>query len=416
MKKISLIFALFTLVSMLMFSGCEKKAPELSVIQVTLSTSATFNGVTLANIPVEITNTVDNTKSVALTNTLGVAKFENIAPSTYNISASVVLTPEQAFNYTGFNKSVTLNASASNISVLPLQTGLQALVLDGKAGGDLVIKEVYSLGAANDSYAIMFKDQFIEIFNNSDEVQYLDKLYIAYLASQRAGQNANDVVLGLPLTEVVYASKILQFPGTGTQYPLQPGMGAVVAMNAVNYLAQKPLALTVDNSKAQFDTYAITWLQSLGRTGSTYFDVDNPDVPTMNNIFLFVQTGGWFNMDDYASIALVRLAAIPTETIKDPTVTTAQLYYTKIPISGIIDGVDILAKSSSAAFKRLPAGIDAGFAYAQANGSSNYTGKSLRRKIAKTLSNGRNVLLDTNNSTNDLEVVAPATPHCYDKK
>src|SRR3989339_544993 len=413
MRKFNFTFALIALGSLLAFSACEKQAPELSIIQVTLKASAAFNGATLSNIPVEITNTVDNTKKVVLTNPAGVAKFEDIAPSTYNISSSLELSPEIAFNYTGFNKTVTINATLSSITVLPLQTSVQTLTLDGKAGGDLVIKEVYSLGAANDGYAIMFKDQFFEIFNNSDETQYLDKLYIAYLSPSKAGQGSTDVPLGLPLTSFVYASKILQFPGTGTQYPLEPGMGAVIAINAINYKELKPLALTVDNSTAQFDTYAITWLQSLGRTGNSFFVVDNPNVPNMNCIYLNIQNNGFFNMDDYASIALVKSGPVFTETIKDPTITTSEVFYMKIPVSEIIDGVDILAKSSSAAFKRLPAVIDSGFTYAQENGSANYTGKSLRRKVAKTLASGRKVLQDSNNSSNDFEVVAPATPRSY---
>lgn len=413
MKKINLSLIITVLATALMISACEKKAPELAVIEVTLATSAAFDGVAVGNIPVEITNTIDNTKQTVLTNSAGVALFEDLAPSTYNISASKELSAEVAFNYTGFNKALTINGNLQNITVLPLQTSKQTLTLDGKAGGDLVIKEVYSLGAANDGYAIMFKDQFFEIFNNSDETQYLDKLYIAYLSPTKAGQGANDVPLGLPLTSFVYASKILQFPGSGTQYPIEPGMGAVVAINAINYKEMKPLALTVDNSTAQFDTYAITWLQSLGRTGNSYFDVDNPNVPNMNCIYLNIQNNGFFNMDDYASIALVKAGPVFTETIKDPTITTSEVFYMKIPVSEIIDGVDILAKSSSASFKRLPATIDSGFAYAQENGSANYTGKSLRRKVAKTLASGRKVLQDSNNSSNDFEVVAPATPHSY---
>ncbi|HCT94188.1 MAG: hypothetical protein A2X19_08970 [Bacteroidetes bacterium GWE2_39_28] len=413
MKKINLRLFITALVAVITISACEKKAPELSVIEVTLATSAAFDGVAIGNIPVEITNTIDNTKKTVLTNQAGVAIFEDIAPSTYNISASKELTAEIAFNYTGFNKAITINANLQNIAVMPLQTIRQTLTLDGKAGGDLVIKEVYSLGAANDGYAIMFKDQFFEIFNNSDETQYLDKLYIAYLSPSKAGQGSTDVPLGLPLTSFVYASKILQFPGTGTQYPLEPGMGAVIAINAINYKELKPLALTVDNSTAQFDTYAITWLQSLGRTGNSFFDVDNPNVPNMNCIYLNIQNNGFFNMDDYASIALVKSGPVFTETIKDPTITTSEVFYMKIPVSEIIDGVDILAKSSSAAFKRLPAVIDSGFTYAQENGSANYTGKSLRRKVAKTLASGRKVLQDSNNSSNDFEVVAPATPRSY---
>lgn len=417
MKKMKLVSTLLFVISLLVFNGCKKEeASILGSMEITVGTSETYTGVNVGNLEVILTNTNDNSVAKATTDASGKAVFLELAPGTYNISSSKLLSPTEAFEFTGLNKELTLNATLSNVTLLPMENKTSTITLDGKAGGSLVIKEVYSVGASNDGYAIMFKDQFIEIFNNSDEVQYLDGLYLAYLAPQRCGSSpAQEPVTTLPIGEYVYASKVLQFPGTGTQYPIQPGQGKVVALNAVNYLESKPLALTVDNSKADFDMYAIDWLQSLGRTGNSFFDLDNPDVPTMKGIYLFVQNGGFFNLDTAPSVALCKLDADPTTTVKEPDL-TAVLYYLKIPSASIIDGIDILDNKAASVYKRLPSSIDAGYYFALENGKSSYTGKSIRRKIAKTLSNGRNVLMDTNNSSTDLEVVAPATPHSYNMK
>jgi len=414
MKKFKLVLALLVSTLLLVVSGCKKEEESiLGSMEITVGVAEAFQGINLANLEVILTNTNDNTTTTATTDATGKVLFPELAPGTYNISSSIKLSASEAFQYTGFNKELTLNAAISNVELLPREKKSASIILNGKAGGSLVIKEVYSVGASNDGYAIMFKDQFFEIFNNSDEVQYLDGLYVAYLAPQRCGATpAQEPVTTLPIGEFVYASKILQFPGTGTQYPIQPGQGKVVALNAVNYLASKPLALTVDNSTADFDTYAIDWLQSLGRTGNPTFDLNNPDVPTMNCIYLFVQKGGFFNMDVAPSLALCRLDATPTATVQDPELTTV-IFYTKIPTASIIDGIDILDNKAASVYKRLPSAIDAGYFFALENGKSSYTGKSIRRKVATTLSNGRKVLMDTNNSSMDLEVVSPATPHSY---
>lgn len=390
------------------FSSCQKDEEEsvLGSLEVTVSASEAYTGLDTKDIEVKVTNTLDNSVTEATTNSLGVALFVDLAPGTYSVSASKLLTAEAAFEYTGLNNEVTLNATKADIVILPQEEKAEAIVLDGKSGGALVISEIYSTGAANDAYSIMFKDQFVEIYNNSEEVEYVDGLYLAYLAPQRAGSDpTSEVVTTLPIGDNVYASKILQFPGSGTDYPVEPGTAIRVALNAINYLEATPEAYTTDNSTADFDTYAVDWLQSLARTGNPYFDIDNPDVPTMNCIYLFVANGGFFNLDNAPSLALLELDANPAieaNIVSDPDV-TSQLSYVKLPADAIIDGVDVLETSGASAYKRLPSAIDAGFAYVIDLGNSNYTGKSLRRKVSKTLANGRVVLMDTNNSGNDFE-------------
>lgn len=406
-------------------TGCkQEKESALGSISVQVGVSEIFEGVDLSGISVKIVNTADNASLVGETDASGAVLFGEVSPAVYNVSASLELSAEEAVNYTGTNQAVTLNGVASNVTVLPSQNLSVELELDGKAGGNLVIKEIYTLGATKDNYSILFKDQFIELYNNSDEVQYVDGLYLADLAPSADGSDPDKTTpLDLPLDEYVYASKVLQFPGNGTDYPVEPGKSIVMAMNAVNYKEDKPEAVTVDNSTADFDTYAIDWLQEQGRTGSSFFDVDNPQVPTMKCIYLNIQNGGWFNFNSYGSVALFKLDAEPTETVLDPTSVSTQVYYLKMPVSGIIDGVDNLAATDAGAFKRLPSGVDAGFfcpkGYSGDNAAitgMNYSGNSIRRKVAKVLPDGRNVLCDTNNSANDFEVIEAPAPRCYDLK
>jgi hypothetical protein len=407
MRNLLSMMFIFLLGSVFVFTGCKKEEDSiLGSIEVTVAAAANYSVLPLSGLEVVLTNTIDNTTTKVSTDLSGKALFIDLAPGTYTASCSLKLTDVQAFEYTGYKNELTLNAAKENIVLLAKQVMVESITMDGKAGGSLIIKEIYSTGAAGDNYTIMLKDQFFEIYNNSDELQYVDKLYVAYLAPQRAGASpATEVVSTLPIGEFVYASKILQFPGNGTTYPIEPGKSIRVAINAINYQESQPTAYTTDNSKANFDTYAITWLQSLGRTGSTYFDVDNPNVPTMKCIYLFVKNNGFFSLDNSASLALLKLDADPAaNTVLDPDLKTAQVYYVKLPASAILDGVDVLENSSAVAYKRLPSTIDAGFTYALELGKSNYTGKSVRRKISKTLANGRVVLSDTNNSSNDFKV------------
>ncbi|MGM0504259.1 MAG: DUF4876 domain-containing protein, partial [Bacteroidota bacterium] len=205
-------------------------------------------------------------------------------------------------------------------------------------------------------------------------------------------------------------SKILRIPGNGTDNPVQPGESIVICLNAVDYTDGGANAdISVDLSTADFETYAVSWLESLGRTGNSYFDLDNVDVPNMECVYLNIENNGWFNFDiESASIAIFRNDNFAIEQIADPRVETPSSsdYFAKINVDDIVDGIDMMYNAETSEFKRLPSSIDAGFKYIDGD---TYTSKSVRRKVANEV-DGRKILKDTNNSTNDFEVTDLPTP------
>lgn len=393
--------------------SCSDDEVKLASLIVQLETSSDFTGLDLAGVNVTITNTVDNSTSSMVADASGVAAFVDVAPGTYNLACSIDLTAEEAQSVSGYYEAITLNGVENNVGLYAGMESSSTLTLDGKPSSSLIIKEFYYNGANDPFWGVLFKDQFVEIYNNSSEVVYADGLYIASLAPTTNGSNDNDVALGLSLEESVYADKVSQVPGNGTDNPIQPGESIVIAYNAVDWTnGGANSAFTIDLSTSDFEIYGVSWLESLGRTGNAFFDVDNVDVPNMNCIYLNIENYGSFNFNPGgASVAIFRSESEPSEVILDPNSSESNpIHYVKINTADIIDGADFLFDGEAAAFKRLPTSVDAGFNYVDGN---TYTSISLRRKIAKETADGRKILMDTNNSSNDFEQISLATPHGF---
>lgn len=405
-----------------------------------------FNGEAVNTGTVTLTNTSTSDVYTAETNASGVANFTNILPGTYNVTATKTLTSAEFSTVFGFapeTETVIFNGSQGQVLV---NANVSATTLELKSAriGDLVIKQVYYAGSHAQQGAV-FRDQFIEIYNNSNEVIYADGLYIGQLygrttTSTAAFTLANgqfdwskslEMTLGNSAnTNYVYADYVMRVPGNGTQYPIQPGESLVLAQSALNHksplvdnsglpLSVQNPELTIDLSTADFEAYLGDFRVSLGEEVYRY-DIQNPAVADIE-IAYWGRQGFANNNKDMILDALGRDSFVifrsenfdATKNFPDPSVTTpvaTTTYFVQIPVSTIIDGVDLQHfNPSSQRPKMLPSQIDASFI----NVDNSYNSQSVIRKTKTTTADGRKILEDTNNSATDFIKLSKANPRGF---
>lgn len=276
-----------------------------------------------------------------------------------------------------------------------LQIRLSAAVLKG-----LLISKVYYSGTRDNMDRTYTTDAYVEIFNNSDEVLYIDGKYLGLAESvSPAAYPAKDN------PDSIYMRQICRFPGGGSDYPVEPGGSILVAArSARNHI--ESAATSVDLSRADFEVKTIE--------GS-----GNPDVPMLPLI------SNSTNIQTLNLISGGPNAVVLFETDEDvlswPEVyqrgKTSGEMFRRIHKSVVIDGVECLRKPAQTDpdinTKRLQGDIDAGYiAITSVNG---YNHESVERKVSRS-EGGRYYLTDTNNSSADFVVCTDPTPRSYEKE
>ncbi|ODS85963.1 MAG: hypothetical protein ABS46_01580 [Cytophagaceae bacterium SCN 52-12] len=386
------------LLPLMLLTACEKDRPgklETADIIVNVVFPATYSQQGAAGATVTLTNASDASVKTATTNSEGNAVFQEVLPGTYTFSASKNLTAAEAESLTGINTPVSLNATQGSVTISAANNPTFTLRLQGSAAGSLLIKEVYYTGSKTPSGGNYFSDQFVEIYNNSTDTLYLDSLCIAD-AYGNSGL-INPTSLPTPYKEDqdhVYVGNVWRIPGSGKDHPLAPGQSILIAQDGVNHKEEELNPNSpVDLSAAEWETY---------NERPDNRDADAPGVPNLERLYF---TGGFdwlltvfgpgviIFKADFNSLEQVPIPGSPL----DPRI--------KVPNSVVIDAFEALKDGNSADFKRIPAGLEAGFVFAD----DTYTMQSFRRKVA-TVINGRRVLQDTNNSASDFEKLSAPTP------
>lgn len=401
MKKAASFFMLFLAVVALWSCDENDDAIPTVTVQVRVMNPDNYSESIATNTKVTLTGS-DNgeVKTVTIENASqnGIAVFTDVIPGTYTVSATRSLSPDEAFALTGARQKTELNASQTSVAIVPQNpmTELE-LQLGGSVISALVFKEVYYTASRTPSGGTYFSDQFVEIYNNSDEVIYLDNLCIAdiYGVSGQINTSSEPTPFQSDKNNV-YASSVWRIPGTGNQHPLQPGQSIIIAQDGINHKEANPTS-PVDLSNANWETYNE---RPDGR------DADAPNVANLERLYF---TGGFdwlvpvfgpalviFKVDDFNSLQKV---AVPNSSLPERI---------KIPNSLVLDAFEALQNGDSGNFKRIPAALDAGFVFA----SDTYTMESFRRKTATTV-NGRRVLQNTNNTAKDFEKLAIPTPKSF---
>ena len=396
-----------------------------------------------SDVDITLVNNEDGKTYNLVTDSQGIATIE-VVPGTYKVNASLVLSAEAYEVFTGqsVENDISFNASLEELQITSETLGNTELVLVTGKLGDLLIKQIYYSGS-DAQLGALFRDQFFEIYNNSNEDIYLDGLYFAQVyGASSISSNLTDYHLpngqfdwsqslyqnyvDTANSDFIYADEVLQFPGSGEDYLLEARKSVIVAATAVNHKA--PLTViddegeevtysvpepqrTVDLSQAPFEAYYRTYQEA---QGSNYLDsdIDNPNSVNMEiafksfsgkDLILDVHGRDAFVIFKAEAEIFAQWDALPLPSITADNYTEITNTYLQIPVDVIIDGVETQRNDPSKAKpKRLTDAIDAG-EIATILGA--YSSESVIRKISKEI-NGVIFYQDTNNSTNDFEVLA----------
>lgn len=337
----------------------------------------------------------------AQTNENGVAEFTNIVPDIYNVYASWDLTGDQYIAMADSlveNKPALINGINSQLNIFEEDSILLTTLLSVKQS--LLISKVYASGTRDNNNLRYEADPYIEIFNNSDEIQYMDSIYLALVEG--------DSPIGFPASlfpTKLHARQVYRFPGNGKEYPVLPGKSIVICNSARNHSNIAPTSVDLQNADFEFK-------------GIKY--PNNDAVPAMIQVYsaylaikeINLQPGGvnsvclFKSKDDVANFTLYY---IPGKTSGNQ--------FMRLNADDVFDGVEILKYRTTGVdinSKRLQKFIDAGYITISNGGGLNH--ESSERKVDINRSTTSRIYLkDTNNSQSDMVTLTDPTPKKYDK-
>ena len=353
--QILLLFLLFAAAS------CFREQPTQVDGSLNLTLYVKFEDSFLDSLPVTIKTYDYNIASFrGVTDSCGVVTFESIPWAEYLITIKSTTIVTSALDS---NAMDTVTVIASTL-ITPTETSINEntitdtiyTIASGAQPG-LKINEIYSAGPPNRSF--YFYDQFIELYNSSNDTIYLDGMVICRMWHM--------------LESVTY---IFQFPGeplVGREYPVPPETFVVIAQDAMDHtnIPNLPLPESVDLSNADWEF----------RNSADYGDFDNPDVPNLDNI----EVG---HRLDFMIGLTMDVVLIADGSDLD--------YLDGMDIESVIDCVEYA--SSATHIKDIEKELDRGFGGV---GLTKYSGQSLERVTAG---------FDSNNSTVDFEIIDHPTP------
>ena len=368
----------------LLFTACSsgEDEPKDSGKYVMTVTVTAPTGYSTSDIPELTVTAVNADKDVTYTETIiagsNSVNFQAVAGQ-YEVTVSGRYSNTETFSggeKVNFYAAQTVNVALSYVYASPI-----------------LVKEVY-----NTSYNYKLWDTYIELVNNSDEVQYLDQIIIgATLKLSKENPWVDDA--GKVLTKYPLYGVVAAFPGTGKEYPLQPGASVVVANNATDWSSSG----AADLSKADFEVYVTNGVQA-----DTEFDAPNMEV--VYNLDNQVRLGAGFFGGGVivaklpAGTTPAQFAADASNFMTEPNKSGATQLYFMMPSEYVLDAVEIFQAGATDNYHTLLTKDDAGSAMV-----TGWSGKSIRRKVTK-IENGRPYYQDTNNSTNDFLLDQPLKP------
>jgi len=311
----------------------------------------------------------------------------DLAPGTYDITVKAVTSKG--------GSAYILTGSASSVVFTGGDFGSIYVDLTAVKSSALIMKEIHynatkTLPNEQGKTSTYLKDTFFELYNNGDETVYLDGVCLGNaLSSTTFDFSAQQDKLSHPVSEYVFMETyVWRIPGSGKQYPLAPGESAIISASAIDHslVANAPSHVT-----AEFETIC-----------QKYIDKGQTDASAINmELACTIKETGLANQfGNFTGEAWVLF--YPSEPLRADgqylESNKANNYGQEVLIADVLDAVDL--KKNAAAEKQLVEALDMGAIWCATTGGN----QSIVRKVSGE-KDGRKIYQDTNNTTDDFEVV-----------
>ena len=390
---------LFVVASFLILGSCLKEPDYHSYkVDMMVDFGEGFPQNQKAGAKVELFNQVKAFKFEAVTDQQGKVLFSSVEPGFYSITVSHSFNSEgKIFYYNGLR----------NIEVFGNVT--DSIKVNVSTSSAFVIKEIYYSGSTTQAGKPYSADQYLEIFNNTDEIQYADGISVLEHESYGTGDNfwAN-------IKDTIVVRMIWTIPGNGTQVSVLPGKSIILAQDGINHRddSNGNPSSPVNLGNADFEFYVFKQPEA---------DQDSPNVPNLTeDLFVYRGNDAVFHVKGGSAFAIAKVPGKTSDerkayfnknlVSKASASGSSTTYFAKIANKYILDAVEVLQDEARAIYKRFPTELDAGYTYVVSGSGS---GKCIRRKI-KEITNGRVIYQDTNNSTEDFLKDVDPRPKIYE--
>lgn len=386
---------------LILVMGCETYN-EPTIFNFTVKANypnAISNGSAISNTEVVVRNTQTGREFIQNTNKYGLATFQ-VRGGNYDIIIS--FSEKHEISIDGYPTNKTLLFSGSLTGQLIMEDGENRQINTEYSIEDegFVIKELYTSGSRTPEDNNYGADKFVEIFNNSGKVLYSDGLCFGVVHSTTTYKPTPWLDKdGELLPRIPLWSFVAIVPGSGEEYPIQPGESFVIALSGLNHRDDpngNPNSINLSGSAWEFYV-----------EDGKYVDV--PSVP--NLLMQRITIGNAMIFDVRGQVCII--FRLPSNNLQE--IFTDQENYRvqpggtyncfMVPRAWVIDGIENSRLDDRGVYKRLPNSIDVG--YIQHRGSGEKV--SIKRKVKEVI-NGRTIYQDTNNSTNDFLTNQQPTP------
>lgn len=344
----------------------------------------------------------------ALTDANGEATFTGLVPDVYDISCSWEISPAEYHALTGQElvgaTGCTISGSLNSHLIREEQTICLSTLM--AVNRDILIGKIYHSGSKyNNSNKSYQAGKYLELYNNGSAVCNVAGLYIGLAESGSTQAYPLQNLHNDYADSVVVMKQVFRIPAD-RECLVQPGGTVLLVNSAVDHREDRDMEN--DLSQADFEAKDVT-----GRTQN------NPATPALELTFTTSAQLSVMNLVQGGPCA-VCIFNTEADVSQWPRTyaagKTSGTQYLLVPKRYVIDGVEILHNTTSGvnvATKRLYDDIDAGYTYS--NAISGSSGEVVCRKTSRVTDDGRIVLMDTNNSSNDFNVSTTIKPRLYDE-